>query len=77
MLSIDYIRKNPEKVKEAAKNKNREVDIDKILSLDDARRESLQLVQKLREERNSLAKNSSRHPELVSGSINSTFIHKY
>lgn len=56
MLSIDYIRKNPEKVKEAAKNKNREVDIDKILSLDTERKDVIQIIQKLREERNALAK---------------------
>jgi seryl-tRNA synthetase len=56
MLSIDYIRENPEKVKTAAKNKNREVDIDKILKLDDQRRELIQKTQKLREERNVLSK---------------------
>ena len=56
MLSLDYIRNNIEKVKQAAKNKNREVDIDKILSLDDLRKESIRLIQKLREERNTLAK---------------------
>lgn len=56
MLSIDYIRNNKQKVIDAAKNKNREVDIDKILSLDDQRRELIQQTQKLREERNVLAK---------------------
>lgn len=56
MLSIDFIRKNKEKVIEAAKNKNREVDIEKILLLDDERRGYIQQVQKLREERNELAK---------------------
>ena len=56
MLSIDFIRNNKEKVKEAAKNKNREVDIDKILSLDDKRRELLHKTQSLRQERNILAK---------------------
>src|SRR5437762_2419087 len=56
MLSIDFIRDNKEKVIEAAKNKNREVDIEKILLLDDQRRELIQKIQKLREERNALAK---------------------
>ncbi len=56
MLSIDYIRNNKQKVIEAAKNKNREVDIDKILKLDDQRLELVHKIQKLREERNVLAK---------------------
>lgn len=56
MLSIDFIRKNKDLVKESAKNKNREVDIEKILELDDARRDGIQKIQKLREERNELAK---------------------
>jgi len=56
MLSIDYIRENQEKVKQAAKNKNREIDLEKILELDTKRRELIQKVQKLREERNTLSK---------------------
>ena len=52
MLSIDFIRANKSKVIEAAKNKNRQVDIDKILKLDDQRREIIQKIQLLREERN-------------------------
>ena len=56
MLDINYIRENPDKVKEAAKNKNRIVDIDKILELDDLRKKSIQDIQKKREERNKLSK---------------------
>jgi seryl-tRNA synthetase len=56
MLSIDFIRENKQKVIEAAKNKNREVNVAKILSLDDERRQFIQQSQKLREERNVLAK---------------------
>lgn len=52
MLSLEYIRANKEKVIKAAKNKNRQVDIDTILSLDDQRRELIQKGQVLREERN-------------------------
>lgn len=52
MLSLDFIRANKSKVIEAAKNKNRKVDIDKILLLDDERRELIQKIQVLREERN-------------------------
>lgn len=52
MLSINFIRENKEKVIEAAKNKNREVDLDKIIELDDKRLELIHQIQKLREERN-------------------------
>ena len=52
MLSLDFIRANKEKVVSAAKNKNRKIDIDLILKLDDQRRELIQKVQTLREERN-------------------------
>lgn len=56
MLSLDFIRANKAKVLKAAKNKNRDVEIDKILSLDDKRKELIQKIQELREERNMLAK---------------------
>jgi len=55
MLSLDFIRQNKEKVLQAAKNKNREIELDTVLSLDDKRRELIQKVQELREERNVLA----------------------
>ena len=61
MLSIDFIRANKSKVIEAAKNKNRQVDIDKILKLDDQRREIIQKIQLLREERNKLARQGKPH----------------
>ena len=47
MLSLDFIRNNKTKVIEAAKNKNRKVDIDMILRLDDQRRELIQKIQVL------------------------------
>lgn len=56
MLSIDFIRQNKEKVITAAKNKNRTVDIEKILKLDEENRAINFEIQKLREERNKLAK---------------------
>ncbi len=60
MLSLEYIRANKEKVIAAAKNKNRQVDIDTILKLDDQRRELIQKGQVLREERN---KTSHQKPD--------------
>lgn len=56
MLSLDFIRQNKKKVIEAAKNKNRQVDVEKILVLDDQRRKLIAEVQKLREERNTQSK---------------------
>ncbi len=61
MLSLDFIRENRDKVIQAAKNKNREVDVEKIISLDDKRRELIQQSQKLREERNVLSKSGKPH----------------
>jgi len=61
MLSIDFIRENKQKVIEAAKNKNRQVDIEKIIQFDTQRKELIHKVQKLREERNKLAKQGKPH----------------
>lgn len=52
MISINVIRNNKEKVIEAAKNKNRKIDIESILKFDDERREAIQKIQALREQRN-------------------------
>ena len=64
MLSIDYIGNNKEKVLAAAKNKGREVELDKIITLDDDRRSLIQKAQKLREERNKTGK-SKPTPEVI------------
>lgn len=56
MLDIKYIRENKEKVQIAAKNKGREVDIDKIISLDDQRIALQQEIDNLRRLRNENAK---------------------
>lgn len=68
MLDIQFIRENPQKVKTAAEQKNVTVDIDKLLTLDEKRRELLQQVEKLRKERNETAaqmKNGAPSPELI------------
>ncbi len=56
MLDIKYIRDNTDDIKLAAKNKNINVDIDELLSLDKKRREILQKVEDLRAKKNELAK---------------------
>lgn len=55
MLDIKYIRENSEKIKEAVKNKNIDLNIDELLAVDDKRR-TLQLeIDELRAKRNKLA----------------------
>lgn len=56
MLSINFIRENKEKVIQAAKNKKREINLEKIFQLDDQKRKLVQEVQRLRHQRNLLAK---------------------
>ena len=56
MLDIKFIRENPEKVKEGAKNKGVETNIDEILQLDKEVSVLLTARQKLQEERNRAAK---------------------
>jgi len=55
MLDIKYIRDNAKKVKEAAKNKNISIDIDKLLELDETRRLTQTKIDELRAKRNELA----------------------
>ncbi|MCL2286955.1 MAG: serine--tRNA ligase [Firmicutes bacterium] len=56
MLSINFIRQNPEIIKQAAINKGMPVDIDRILALDTLLRESTTKTDALRAERNRLSK---------------------
>lgn len=55
MLDIKYIRENKDKVKEAAKNKLIEVDIDRLLSLDKSIITMTQDLDVLKEKRNKLS----------------------
>jgi len=52
MLDIRFIRENPEKVQQAAKDKGYNVSITDLLRLDDERRELQQQVDELRKKRN-------------------------
>src|SRR3989339_867175 len=60
MLDIKYIRENAEQIKEAAKNKNITIDIDKLLKTDDERRALQTKIDELRAERNELAKTNKK-----------------
>jgi seryl-tRNA synthetase len=61
MLDIAFIRSNPDVVKQAAKNKGIDVDIDKLLEVDEQRRKLITSVDELRAKRNEL---SSSIPKL-------------
>src|SRR4030043_1476880 len=54
MLDIKFIQENKEKVKENCKLRNFEVDIDRLLDLDEKRKKLLQEVEELRNEKNKL-----------------------
>ena len=55
MLDIDFIRDNADDVKRAARLKNFDVDIDRLLDVDDRRRELIQETEQIRERRNEVA----------------------
>ncbi|MFH1582159.1 MAG: serine--tRNA ligase [bacterium] len=56
MLDIKFIRQNPEKVKEGAKKKGVEVDVDKILDIDKQKREGMQALEDMRAKKNKASK---------------------
>jgi seryl-tRNA synthetase len=64
MLDIRFIRENPERVQQAAKDKGYDVSIDDLLKLDDERRDLQGQVDTLRKKRNdNAAKMKSGKPE--------------
>jgi seryl-tRNA synthetase len=60
MLDLKFIRENPDKVKEAVKNKNEKADIDEILRLDKERRKLLQQAEELKARRNKVSQEIGR-----------------
>jgi seryl-tRNA synthetase len=58
MLDIKFIRENKEEIAEAAKNKNIKLDLDLLLEIDEKRRKLLVELEKIRAERNELAKSN-------------------
>ena len=53
MLDINLIRKDPKKIKQVLKERNKKVDVDLLLRLDKKRRDMLQKVEELRASQNS------------------------
>lgn len=60
MLDIKFIRENKDIVKEGAKKKHVEVDIDKLISLDDERLKELKEIEDLRSEVNKVSNDIAR-----------------
>ena len=56
MLDIKFIRQNPDKVKEACKKKQVEVDIEQLLETDKKRREIIQALEDMRAQKNKVSK---------------------
>jgi len=56
VLDINFIRENPQKVKEACKNKNVNVDVDRVLVLDKSKRELMTQMETLKAEQNKISR---------------------
>jgi seryl-tRNA synthetase len=56
MLDIKYIRENKETMADIAKHKNIDLDFDKLLELDDKRKELTQKIEALRSQKNEVSK---------------------
>ncbi len=60
MLDLKFIRENADLVKQGIRNKGEAADVDKILELDNRRRDLLQLVEKLKYQRNQASEEVSQ-----------------
>ncbi len=60
MLDIKFIRENPDKVKEALKNRNYTMDLDELLSLDSERRKIVTEVESLKSQKNKASEEIGR-----------------
>ena len=56
MLDINFIRKNKNQVKKACQDKKIEVDLDKLLNIDERRREHIKLIEDKKRELNEATK---------------------
>ncbi len=60
MLDLKFIRENPDKVKEAAKNKGENTDVDLLLDLDEKKRKLLAWADELKHQRNVVSEKIAR-----------------
>lgn len=57
MIDIQIIRDNPDLVRQKSRQKGYDIDVDKLLQLDNERKDLLQTVENLRQHRNKIAEN--------------------
>ncbi|PIS40305.1 MAG: serine--tRNA ligase [Candidatus Nealsonbacteria bacterium CG08_land_8_20_14_0_20_36_22] len=69
MLDIKFIRENPEKVKQACKNKGFDDDIDKLLELDKKRRSNIITTETLQARQNKLGKKDIEEARKIKAEI--------
>jgi seryl-tRNA synthetase len=69
MLDIKFIRENPQIVKEGCKKKQVEVDIDRLLLLDEKRREYIKSTETLQAEQNKLGKKNIKEARKIKEKI--------
>jgi seryl-tRNA synthetase len=62
MLDINFIRENPQKVKEACEKKQVKINVDKLLDLDEKKRELMTEMETLRAEQNKISRGGKDLP---------------
>ncbi len=65
MLDINFIRGNQEKVKEACKNKNANINVDRVLELDEKKREFMTEIETLKAEQNKISRGGKDNSVLI------------
>jgi len=65
MLDINFIRENPDKIKESCEKKQIKIDIDEILKLDKKRRKLLTNLETLKAEQNKISRGGSENEVLI------------
>ena len=65
MLDINFIRENPNKVKEACEKKQTKVDVDKVLELDKKKRELMTEMENLKAEQNKISRGCKDNNVLI------------
>jgi len=64
MLDLNFIRENPQKVKDACRNKNVDVNVDLVLSLDRKKRELMTEMEMLKAEQNKISRGGAENKEI-------------
>lgn len=64
MLDIKFIRENPELIKKNNQNRGVELDVDRLLELDESRRKSISQIEVLRADRNKTSKGKPSDEEI-------------